>query len=100
MLTNIIEGEQNGIGEQNVIVKKKIRRKTDMNNLSERKKKKKEEEIIVMPTYESYNSFLNNKFTGLQLKQICKYYKLNVTGTKQILTNVIYKHLFLSCNAS
>jgi len=77
---------------------KKIRRKSINRKIPERKKVN--EEIIIMPSFDSYNSFLNHKFTGLQLKQICKYYKLHVTGNKQILTNVIYKHLFLSFNAS
>jgi hypothetical protein len=80
MLTNIVDQT----------VTKKIRR-----NLSEKNK-----EIIAIPSYENYNAFLTHKFTGLQLKQICKYYNLTVTGTKQVLTNIIYKHLFLSFNAS
>ena len=86
---------QNVVGVQNV--KKKIRKN---NILQDKKRVKQEEDIIIIPSYESYNSFLNHNFTGIQLKQICKYYKLNVTGTKKILTNVIYKHLFLSFNAS
>ena len=101
MLSNTIEknqiaiGDQHAIGDQNILVKEK-----KDSNLSEKKRKKKLEEILIIPTYENYNSFLNHKFTVLQLKQICKYYKLNVTGSKQILTNIIYKHLFLSCMAS
>jgi hypothetical protein len=106
-------GEQNAIEEQHAIEiqnategnGKKIRRKIinkslNENDSPERKRVKTKLEIIVIPTYESYNDFLNNKFTGFQLKQICKFYKLNCTGTKQVLTNMIYKHLFLSFNAS
>jgi len=65
-----------------------------------KKRQKIETTIMHIPTYENYNAFLNHSFTSLQLKQICKYYKLNVTGTKKVLTNIIYKHLFLSYYAS
>jgi hypothetical protein len=65
-----------------------------------RTKKVKENVIIIIPTFDNYNTFLTHKLTILQLKHICKYYKLNVTGNKQVLTNIIYKHLYLSYNAA
>lgn len=65
-----------------------------------KKVKKTNNEIIVIPTYENFNSFLSNKFNSIQLKQICKYYRLHVTGTKKVLNNVIYKHLYFSYYAA
>jgi|688.fasta_scaffold267601_2 hypothetical protein len=75
--------------DTNIIQKKRIKRIKKINN-----------DILIIPTYESYNPFLSNKYTSIQLKQICKHYKLHVTGNKQVLTNVIYKHLYLSHYAS
>ena len=61
-----------------------------------RKKKEVQNTVIIIPTSDNYNSFLNHTFNSVQLKGICKHYKLPVTGTKQILTNTIYKYLYLS----
>ena len=52
--------------------------------------------VIVIPTPENYNAFLSHKFNSIQLKSICRHYKLPVSGTKQVLTNTIYKYLYLS----
>lgn len=56
--------------------------------------------IFCIPTYDNYNAFLNHRFSIIQLKNICKYYNLHITGTKQVLTNIIYKHLYLSYHAA
>ena len=56
--------------------------------------------ILVIPTSENYNAFLSHKFNSIQLKSICKHYKLPVSGNKQILTNTIYKYLYFSYYAT
>lgn len=60
------------------------------------KKQTETDNVIIIPTYENYNAFLNHKFNSIQLKNICRHYKLPVSGNKQILTNTIYKHLYFS----
>ena len=56
--------------------------------------------ILVIPTSDNYNAFLSHKFNSIQLKSICKHYKLPVSGNKQILTNTIYKYLYFSYYAT
>ena len=81
--------------------KTNLRKKTiNDNNIILSKKKKKKDEPIIIPTYESHNIFLKNNYSSIQLKHICKHYKLHVTGNKQVLSNSIYKYLYLSCYAS
>jgi len=60
------------------------------------KKRTETDNVIVIPTFDNYNAFLNHKFNAVQLKAICRHYKLPVSGTKQVLTNTIYKHLYFS----
>ena len=83
--------------------KSKVRDKDDNckdnNDTNDINRKVKKNELIIIPTSDNYNAFLNNKFSITQLKSICKHYKLPVTGNKQVLTNVIYKYLYLSHNA-
>ena len=64
-----------------------------------RKKKPPTEHKLVIPISDHYNDFLNHKFSIIQLKSICKHYKLSVSGSKQILTSKIYKYLYLSHHA-
>ena len=75
------------VTEKPFVVKKMIvkRKKTTPTN-----------SVIVIPTSDNYNAFLSHKFNSIQLKSICKHYKLPVSGNKQILTNTIYKHLYFS----
>jgi hypothetical protein len=72
----------------------------NINKKKSNKRKKIKEEAIIIPTYGSFNGFLTKKYSSLQLKNICKHYKLNVTGNKQVLSNSIYKYLYLSYHAS
>ena len=65
-----------------------------------KKRRKLTADVIIIPTYDSYTSFQNQKFTAVQLKKICRHYNLSVTGNKQVLMNTIYKHLYLSFNAA
>ena len=64
------------------------------------KRRKLSNDVIIIPTFDNYDSFLNHKFTAIQLKSICKYYSLSIVGNKRILTSSIYKHLYLSFNSS
>jgi len=60
------------------------------------KKRTETDSVIIIPTSDNYNAFLSHKFNSIQLKSICRHYKLPVSGTKQVLTNTIYKHLYFS----
>ena len=60
------------------------------------KKRTETDSVIIIPTSDNYNAFLSHKFNSIQLKSICRHYKLPVSGTKQVLTNTIYRHLYLS----
>ena len=64
--------------------------------VKKRKPASEADNVIVIPTSEDYNAFLNHKFNSIQLKNICRHYKLPVSGSKQILTNTIYKYLYFS----
>lgn len=64
--------------------------------IKKRKAPAETDNVIVIPTSENYNAFLSNKFNSIQLKSICRHYKLPVSGTKQVLTNTIYKHLYFT----
>ncbi len=83
-------------------VKRKSKVKDKDENITDKndgKTKVNKNELIIIPTSDNYNAFLSNKFSITQLKSICKHYKLPVTGNKQVLTNIIYKYLYLSHNA-
>ena len=103
-VTNINEANNEANKEANKEASKKVNKKTKYNRLDKDKykdkDKDKEEDVIVIPTFDNYNAFLNHKFNIAQLKSICKHYKQPVTGNKLMLTNIIYKYLFLSHNAS
>ena len=58
-------------------------------------KEKKSEELEI-PIFSSHNTFLTKSYTIPQLKEICKFYKLKVTGNKQVLINKIYNFLYFS----
>ena len=88
---NEIELESNNEPKRKIVKKRATKTKTEP---------KPEEELFIIPTYENYSTIFSQKFTSSQLKQICKYYKLPVTGNKSLVTNVIYKHLYLSYYAS
>lgn len=60
--------------------------------------KKKSEKIIKthdfqIPTYHNCNDLKTKRFTVSQLKYICKYYKLRVTGNKPVLIERCYTFL-------
>ena len=61
-------------------------------------KRKKNEELEI-PIFSSHNTFLTKSYTIPQLKEICKFYKLKVTGNKQVLINKIYNFLYFSSYA-
>lgn len=54
---------------------------------------KKRKNILIIPKIFEYNLFKDSKYTAIELKQICRFYKLKVTGKKQILIDRIYKYL-------
>jgi hypothetical protein len=64
-----------------------------------KKKIKTPEMIVEMPTIKNYTHFFNKKNTLLQLKSICRHYKLKASGNKDQLTNTIYNLLHRTYNA-
>jgi len=54
---------------------------------------------VLIPTFSDYNTFLKNNYKQSFLKEICKFYKLKISGNKPILNNRIYLYL-LSCNSA
>ena len=64
------------------------------------KKAKKNEKVrdseFIIPKYIEHNIFKNKNYRVTFLKDICKFYKLKVSGSKPILKDRIYLHLFNS----
>ena len=56
-------------------------------------------DVLEIPPFSSHNTFLTKTYTVPQLKEICKFYKLKVTGNKQVLINKIYHYLYFSSYA-
>jgi len=74
--------------------KNKIKTKTKL------KRKHLDSDNFVMPEIKDYNSFKPNKYKVQELKDICKYYKLKTSGTKEKLNNNIFTFLKDSYNAN
>ena len=53
----------------------------------------KKNQTILIPQNKDYKYFDKNKYTLCQLKQICKYLKVKVTGKKEVLYTRIYDSL-------
>ena len=49
-----------------------------------------------IPSFHEYDLLISNNYKVPQLKKICKFYKLKSSGNKQVLINLIYKHLYFS----
>ncbi len=54
------------------------------------------DEEFNIPNFNEYKFFCNNSYNINQLKEICKNYKLKVSGNKTILKERIYKYLYES----
>lgn len=63
------------------------------------KKIKVTEETFMIPEYGEHDMLLKYNYNVKQLKNICKYYKLQVSGNKQILIHRIYNFLKFSSAA-
>jgi len=88
---NNIENKPNSDLKVKTILKKK-------SNL--KKRKHLDSDNFVMPEIKDYNSFKTNNYKVQDLKDICKYYKLKTTGTKEKLNNNIFTFLNNSYNAN
>ena len=53
----------------------------------------KKNQTILIPQNKDYKYFKKDKYTLCQLKQICKYLKVKVTGKKELLYTRIYDSL-------
>jgi len=76
-----------------------VKKKHTIKKLLGKSTKEKKIEELEIPIYSSHNTFLTKTFTIPQLKEICKFYKLKVTGNKKVLTNKVYHYLFFSSYA-
>ena len=61
-----------------------------------KKKKIIKDQDFNIPNFNEYKIFCNNTYNINQLKEICKNYKLKVSGNKTILKERIYKYLYES----
>ena len=55
--------------------------------------------FFIFPNYENYHEIHNNNYSINDLKQICKHYKLKISGNKYLLKKRIYNYLHYDCNA-
>lgn len=55
--------------------------------------------ILDIPNLNEYNYFKNTKYSHNFLKEICRVYKLKLSGNKSELTSRIYNHLLYSYNS-
>ena len=60
------------------------------------KKNKITNENFKIPNYNDYNYFNDNIYNILFLKEICKFYKLKISGNKSIIKERIYNYLYES----
>jgi hypothetical protein len=79
-VTNI---RKNKINSENTIIKKKSVKIISSNDFK-------------IPKYNEYDDLNNKKYTLVQLKEICKYYKLKISGTKKVLIERCYEYLYYS----
>jgi len=89
------------------VVKKSNRRKTiepvlalpeketEVKNMAREKKMK---ENIIIPSYDQYEIMKegNNKYSLIQIKEICRFYKQKITGKKEQLAENLYNYLHKS----
>ena len=61
-----------------------------------KKAKRVTEKDFYIPDYSEYKLVIANNYRMPQLKKMCKFYKLPVTGNKTKLTNNLYRFLYLS----
>ena len=66
------------------------------NSRGTKKKKIIKDQDFNIPNFNEYKIFCNNTYNINQLKEICKNYKLKVSGNKTILKERIYKYLYES----
>ena len=89
---NIIKNDKNIItNDENIIIKEnkseiKITKNISLLVFNNNKKN----QTILIPQNKDYMCFDKKKYTLEQLKQICRYFKLKVSGKKDILFNRIY----------
>lgn len=67
-------------------------------NIVKRIKKTMNEKILFIPKLNEYESFIINTYKVSQLKEICRHYKLKLSGNKNELVSRIYNYLKLSYN--
>ena len=79
--------------ENHIVKNKKYNKKTKTMN---QKKDNLQKIDFKIPEYCDYEKFKNTKYTVVQLKEICKKYKLKRGGKKQELVERIYDYLYYS----
>ena len=94
IISNVMNNTVIGNNETEYVKKKYKGRKVKTD-----KDIKSSKDAIVIPSFSSHSTFLIKTFTIPQLKDICRFYKLKVTGNKQVLTNKVYHYLYFSSYA-
>ena len=89
------------------VVKKSSRRKTNdpvlaltdkETEVKKTPREKKMKENIIIPSYDQYEIMKegNNKYSLIQIKEICRFYKQKITGKKEQLAENLYNYLHKS----
>lgn len=81
---------------ENYIIKNKKYSKTKHTKQKPEKKENSKKLDFKIPKYYDYENFKNTKYNVVQLKEICKNYKLKRGGKKQELLERIYDYLYYS----
>lgn len=84
MISNI-EKDNNIITTKKISTTKKIKINNDMRVIN-----------IEIPKFSDYNIFIKKNYKQTELKEICKCYKLKISGNKLQLNDRIYNHLLNS----
>lgn len=71
----------------------------ERNSTTKTKTNKQKKEVFEMPSLYEHEKLKTERYTLRQLKEICKYYKLHVSGTKQVLIERCYTYLKHSIEA-
>ena len=100
----MLDEENQSNVSSNLSGKNKIIKKSSPNDVLGRAKKYIKLEKIndinfVIPKPGDHEEFINKNYRTFFLKEICKFYKLKVSGNKPILVNRIYKHFIESVSA-
>lgn len=97
VLDNNDNNNNNNVNNAKIVENEYVKKKYKPRKIT--KDKNSTTDVLEIPPFSSHNTFLTKTYTVPQLKEICKFYKLKVTGNKQVLINKIYHYLYFSSYA-